>query len=567
MSFINGYLNKRSLLVTILFIVGGVLAPVQAIASQSKEDSLQKITLQLQWYHQFQFAGYYAALEKGYYEEAGFDVTIKDGGYDEYGNAVSPEAEVVFNRAQFGTTRSDVLLGHSAGLPVVVVANIMQHSPYVFLTLEKYKLDRLEQIGYERAISLNLPAVSDGRVDAEAVASLKVAGVDISRLNNSFPTWDLADLTSGKSQLIPAYSTDQPYFLQKQGVKPVTIKPSNYGVDFYGDLLFTSQKMLRENPETVSAFRDASLKGWRYALDNPIEIAELIARKYKTRNESYDLEFLLYEANKVKELINSDVVEIGYINQQRWEKIAEIYQALGLIRVYDMSSFLYQPIPDSVWSAYVKWIKLLAIPLVVSLLVIVYLVTVTRKLKKEVELRRNAEKSLITQAEKDALTGIYNRHAFQREFTREFSRAKRYRQPFSVLIIDIDFFKAINDKFGHLAGDEVIRSLSRVTGKLLRASDLFARYGGEEFVIMLPNTIEAEAIALAERILKVNQQNTVTYEGDSIRYTISMGVTELWDQDENINDLFKRGDELLYEAKHAGRNCIRRYMGRSYTLQ
>jgi diguanylate cyclase (GGDEF)-like protein len=567
MSVSGAGFKKRILGATFVLLAGIVCPSDFAFASQSREQSLQKVTLQLQWYHQFQFAGYYAALERGYYDDVGLKVTIKDGGYDDEGNAVSPEEEVVFDRAQFGTTRSDILLGHSAGLPVVVVANIMQHSPYVFMSMKQHELTRLEQIGYDRPISINLPAVSDGRVDAEAVASLKVAGVDISRLNNSFPTWNVDDLISGKTELMPAYSTDAPYFLEKKGHTPVIISPSMYGVDFYGDLLFTSEKMVREQPEVVKAFREATIKGWRYALDNPIEMAELIFRKYKTRNASYDLDFLLYEANQVKELINSDVVEVGYINPQRWEKIAEIYQALGLIRVYDMKSFLYQPIPDTVWSAYAKWIKLLAVPLVISLLVIIYLITVTRRLKKEVNRRRNAEESLITQAEKDALTGIYNRHAFQREFAREFSRAKRYKQPFSVLIIDIDFFKAINDKFGHLAGDEVIKSLSRVTSKLLRASDLFARYGGEEFVIMLPNTIELEAIALAERILKVNQQNTVTFEGDTIRYTISMGVTELWEDDEDINDLFKRGDELLYEAKHAGRNCIRRYMGRSFTLQ
>ncbi|MDN2659936.1 diguanylate cyclase [Neptunomonas sp. CHC150] len=549
-----------------LMALGGIFVFEAAKASDNNDKYLTPVTLQLQWYHQFQFAGYYAALHKGFYEAAGLDVTIKDGGYDAKGNAIIPEAEVVFNRAQFGITRTDLLINHSQGLPVAVIANVMQHSPYVFMTLKDYGFSSLEEIGLNRPVTLNLPSVSDGRNDAEAMAALKVAHVEPAWLNNRFPTWKIEDLLNGTTELMPAYVTDGPFFVEKEGRTPLIISPEDYGIDFYGDLIFTSVKMIEQQPDIVKSFRDASLQGWKYALEHPAEIVSLIHKEYRTRNENYDLEFLIYESAEIKKLINPDVIEVGYMNPLRWEKIAKTYQSLGLIREYDIESLLYIPPANHPLSGYIKWVKLLVLPLIISLIISAYLYSLTRRLRKEIARRREAEATLKIQAERDALTGLDNRYAFQRNFSHEFERARRYKQPFSLVMIDIDFFKEINDKFGHLAGDEVLKSLANVTSGLLRGSDQMARYGGEEFVILLPNTLESEAMALAERILRANQSNCVLVDGHSLQYTISLGVTELSDEDQSINDLFKRSDQLLYEAKDAGRNCIRRYVGK-FVLQ
>ncbi|WP_162224936.1 GGDEF domain-containing protein [Neptunomonas antarctica] len=530
----------------------------RAISSEVVADSeLTPVTLQLQWYHQFQFAGYYAAKEKGFYKEAGLQVTIKNGGYDETGHAVAPEAEVLFNRAQFGSTRTDLLINYSQGLPFVVLANIMQHSPYIFLTTDKFGFNRLEDIGSQRPISLNLPNAGDDRMDAEALAALKVSKLDLSNLNNHFPTWDLSDLLLGHTQLIPAYSTDEPYFIEKSGQVPVAIEPISYGIDFYGDLLFTRQKMLDDHPDIVEKFRAASLKGWKYAMDNTEEIATLIMNKYPTRGPHYDKDFLIYEAEQIKQLMYSDVVEIGYVNKERWQRIAEIYQSLGLIETVNLEGFLYQPAQHDLWGAYKQWIQLLIIPFLIAAGVIAYLFLLTMRLKKEIRKRKDAEKKLKIQAEQDSLTGINNRYVFQKSLEQEFERARRYHHPFSLMIIDIDLFKKVNDEHGHQAGDEVLRSLARVTQKLLRNTDVFARYGGEEFVVLMPNTSIEETLALAQRILSANRQNAVLYNNIAIHYTISIGVTEILDSDTSAEEIFKRSDDLLYAAKDAGRDCIK----------
>ncbi|WP_169565728.1 GGDEF domain-containing protein [Neptunomonas japonica] len=549
--FVCSRMNSRVVVIVAVFLLFFTFE-VQA------QNKLTPVAIQLQWNHQFQFAGYYAAKEKGFYKEVGLDVTIKDGGYDSTGHAVVPEAEVLFNRAQFGSTRTDLLINHGQGLPFVVLANIMQHSPYIFLTTDQYDFDRLEDIGPYRPISLNLPSDGDERMDAEAIAALKVAGVDLTSLNNHFPTWELDDLLSGHTQLIPSYSTDEPYFVEKAGHTPILIEPRVYGIDFYGDLLFTRQKMLDEQPEIVEKFRAASLRGWKYAMDNPEEIADIIVKNYKTRRAAYDKDFLLYEAKQIKKLMNSDVIEIGYINRERWQKIAETYLSLGLIDQYNLDSFLYVPAgAEDLWIEYKHWIQLLIIPFLVAVGIIWYLFSLTAALRREISKRRLAEKTLKVQAELDSLTGISNRYVFQQNLEKEFARARRYHQSFSLMIMDIDLFKEVNDKYGHQAGDEVLRSLASVTNNLLRSTDLFARYGGEEFVVLLPNTPLNETIGLAERILYANRHNSVVYSGLSIRYTISIGLTEILDSDRVVDDLFKRSDDLLYAAKDAGRDCIR----------
>lgn len=519
-------------------------------------EPLTPITLQLQWNHQFQFAGYYAALAKGYYEKAGLAVTIKDGGYDETGHAILPEEEVLFNRAQFGSTRTDLLISHSEGLPVVVLANIMQHSPYIFLSTKRYDFSRLEDIDYLRPITLNINALGSNRIDAEALAALKVAGVNLKRLNNSPPTWQLNDLLEGKSQLIPAYSTDEPYFIRKSGRVPVSIEPRSYGIDFYGDLLFTSQKMLNHHPDIVSKFRMASLNGWKYAMDYPEVVIDLIVKNYKTRNANYDKTFLLYEADQLRNLINPDIIEIGYINQQRWKNIAETYKSLGIIKEYDLGSFLYKPEKLSFWQKYKQWGFIILSVFLLSIAIIFYLYYLTKKLKKEIKKRQEIEVELKLLAQIDSLTGIDNRYVLDRNLDREFHLSRRQGLHLAMLMIDLDDFKMINDEFGHQAGDQVLKSFVNTSKNLLRNSDLFARYGGEEFVILLPATQINEAISLGSRILRSNSDNIVVFDGFSISYTISIGAAELNSSDHSPNELLNRCDQNLYKAKQSGKNRI-----------
>ena len=170
--------------------------------------------------------------------------------------------------------------------------------------------------------------------------------------------------------------------------------------------------------------------------------------------------------------------------------------------------------------------------------------------------RKNLEEKLRELSEKDVLTGAYNRRYFTQIFDKEFSIAKRYENKLSVLLIDIDNFKEINDKYGHDGGDAVLKRFVLFCEAILRDSDLFARYGGEEFIFMLPNTPSLGAAIIAERIRANTEGLRVTFKEETIQFTISIGISLVLNTDTNSNAVLTRADTALYQAKKKGRNRI-----------
>jgi diguanylate cyclase (GGDEF)-like protein len=170
--------------------------------------------------------------------------------------------------------------------------------------------------------------------------------------------------------------------------------------------------------------------------------------------------------------------------------------------------------------------------------------------------RKYLENQLKELSEKDALTGAYNRRYFMQIFDKEISIAKRYKNKLSVLLIDIDNFKKINDTYGHDGGDAVLKKFVIFCENILRDSDLFSRYGGEEFVVMLPGTPSLGAAIIAERIRAQTEELKISYEKEAIQFTISIGISNVLDTDTNSTAVLTRADTALYQAKKKGRNRI-----------
>jgi diguanylate cyclase (GGDEF)-like protein len=157
----------------------------------------------------------------------------------------------------------------------------------------------------------------------------------------------------------------------------------------------------------------------------------------------------------------------------------------------------------------------------------------------------------------DPLTGLFNRRRFTDVLHREVAVTRRYRNALSLLMIDLDHFKLVNDRFGHDAGDEVLRAIAATLTGGLREVDLASRYGGEEFAIIMPHTSKQNACIVARRIARQIEQLEYSFQGEKVRLTASMGVAEVADlQDPNAENLVKASDVALYEAKRAGRNQI-----------
>ena len=160
-------------------------------------------------------------------------------------------------------------------------------------------------------------------------------------------------------------------------------------------------------------------------------------------------------------------------------------------------------------------------------------------------------------ANKDALSGVYNRSTFEDTLNREVKLAHRYKRSLSVIILDIDNFKNFNDNFGHSLGDQVIKSTANNITSCVRSTDIVFRYGGEEFVALLSNTSVEGAVFLAERIRKKIESSIINFEDQNINVTVSLGVSELNENEQNAS-FFSRADKALYEAKKTGKNrsCI-----------
>ncbi|NOY70299.1 MAG: GGDEF domain-containing protein [Deltaproteobacteria bacterium] len=156
----------------------------------------------------------------------------------------------------------------------------------------------------------------------------------------------------------------------------------------------------------------------------------------------------------------------------------------------------------------------------------------------------------------DALTGIYNRRYLITRLKEEFETFKRYEKPFSLIMFDIDFFKLINDTYGHQAGDHILKSFSDICKETIRSSDLMARYGGEEFCCLLPETISGPARELADRIRKKIEGSVFTYNDNDIHITVSGGVSEVKKELGSVDGLLEKADKALYIAKESGRNKI-----------
>ena len=329
-------------------------------------NSLQTITLQLKWKHQFQFAGYYAAKALGYYQKAGLDVQIKEAE-----SHIDPAQVVLQGKAEFGISNSELLILKAHGDPVVALASIYQHSPLVWLVTKKSGLDNIHSLEGKR-VMLEPHAT-------ELVAYLNEEGVDMKKMVQVPHTFDPLSLMLGEVDAMSAYSTDEPFFLEQYNIDYLMFNPRASGIDFYGDTLFTTEQEVKNHPQRVKAFVEASLQGWDYALQHPDEMIDLIYKNYSHRHSR---EHLAFEAKMTRNLIMADVVginlrrklpygadpslqgfqpiyqsilfrltlvaimadvvELGYMNPGRWRYISEIYQSLGMIsKNFSLQGFLY----------------------------------------------------------------------------------------------------------------------------------------------------------------------------------------------------------------------------------
>jgi class 3 adenylate cyclase/ABC-type nitrate/sulfonate/bicarbonate transport system substrate-binding protein len=292
----------------------GIAACLLLLASHPAA-ARDQVSLQLKWKHQFQFAGYYAALEQGYYRNAGLDVTIREGGPD-----IDAAEAVAGGKADFGVCSSSVLREWVMGRHLVVLAVIFQQTPAIILVPRRADI---------RSVSdLRGRTLMDAPGSDEIAAMLKHEGVDYATLPRVDHRGDPRDLLVGMADAMVAYSTSAPFVLEQLGAAFRTFSPGDYGINSYGDNLCTSEAEAKAHPERVAAFRAASLEGWVYALAHKEATVDLILKTYSAKKSR---EALLFEAARTDLLVRRGPGQIGGQNAAHWRQIATTYRKLGLL--------------------------------------------------------------------------------------------------------------------------------------------------------------------------------------------------------------------------------------------
>lgn len=312
-----------------LFVLTGF--PITTLATISPPT--EKVRLQLKWFNQFQFAGYYAAVEQGYYADEGLEVEILERDINK-----SIVDQVVTGQSEYGIGDAGLLSQYAEGKPIVALAAIFQRNPQVYMTLQDSGITNpYEMVG--KRIMADLLSADEGPLKA-MLSAANVAVKDYTLLDQSN---DYSLLTQGKVDAIAGYITDQPYYFKKQGIKVNIINPQDYGIDFYGDFIFTSQAELQKHPHRADKFLRASLKGWRYALQHSNELIKIIHEKYHSR---LSLEHLRFESEETRKLILPDIVPIGQITLERLKALSDTYTSPNLNKILtdsELSAFVYTP--------------------------------------------------------------------------------------------------------------------------------------------------------------------------------------------------------------------------------
>ncbi len=790
----------------------------------------QNVSVQLLWKHQFQFAGFYAAKEMGFYDEVGLTVDIK-----EYYENVDIVQDVVDKKTTFAVGRSSILIDKSHNQPIATLGVIFQSSPAVLITTDP-NIQTLSDLKNKRIM------ITPGSVSSASIFSmLQSNGIESYDLRLQDHSFNIKDLVMGKTDAISAYISNEPYYLTQHNIDFKIFNPKKYGYDFYGDILFTSNDEIKNNPKKVEAFYRATKKGWLWAFEHMDESIIMIQKKYNTQNKSKQA--LLYEAKELKKLAFTEDMPFGHISNKKIVEIVKNYKLAGFIHNYNLKGFvdplnlnkinvkigvlskrgnentykrwntLTQYLNDSLeqyhfeitpldfteleiaiakekvdfvitnptYYAYLEdqyrilrvatllnsyaslkhnlkrfggviitqknndnihtlkdlesrsfaavdqrsfggWImayelfsdqgldidtvdvqfigthdavvqavlkgevqagtvrtdtlekmlqegllnmddiriihpqkyqdfpflvstklypewpfsklrstsdelslqvlsKLVNIPkdytktsntnlpkiekwsipadytlihqtlkklhyppydivdidmkvlyreyalylypfilfFIIFIVRYFYVSAYNRRLNTAVKQRtlelQTANEKLQVLATTDPLTGISNRRSFM-EFIKKYADiAKRNNTALFSMSLDLDYFKNINDTYGHQIGDEVLISFTQVIASMLRKSDLFGRVGGEEFCISMQNTSEEGAFQLAERICQNVASMQIPYLQEKVTVTVSIGIASLNDGEE-VESLLKRSDEALYEAKENGRNRV-----------
>jgi NitT/TauT family transport system substrate-binding protein len=303
-----------------------ILIGIAALVATSAGHAAEKVTVRLKWFNQAQFAGFYVAKEKGFYQAAGLDVSIEQGGPD------FPSIQMVAGgNEEFGVTSADqILVARSKGVPVTALAVLYRKSPFVLFSLAKSGIDKPEKfVGKKIGVKLG------GNEELVYRELLKKVGLDGKNMAETPVKFDMTPLLTGQVDLWPGYVINEVVSAREKGFAVNVIWPTDYGINMYADTVFTTEKMIKEKPQLVQGFTAATLKGWTYAAANPEEAAKITV-KYGTKL-TYEHELAMMKESLP--LLQPDKRPIGSMDPAVWSAMqTSLVQGRFMKKPIDLST-------------------------------------------------------------------------------------------------------------------------------------------------------------------------------------------------------------------------------------
>jgi len=449
----------------------------------------EDISIHLKWYHKYQFAGYYAAQQQGYFQDEDLTVRLIEGGPN-----TNHLHQLINGSSQYAVLGSEALGSLALGSPIIIVASIFQHAPEMLMTLRSNQVESIQDL---RGKSLML---ANGEIAGQIPAMLlknNLTSKDYLRANYD---GDVTRLANGAVFAMYGYISNEPFLLQEMGYEVDYFRPQDYGINFYGDNLATNQSELDNNPGRVAAIRRAVIRGWSYALNHPKEIIHYLLSLPTKNPQPYTLKHQQYEAQTTFDLIDINDVPIGTSSPDRWAAMLDVFNSTSGGQAHFNPNSIYNEFHQDR-----SWINYVLIAAILASIIILFMYSWNRALQSKLN---TAISSLEKVALEDVLTGLKNRSSMML-FIEE-CRIKKRNNQFLVLI-DIAGLQKINKDQGLQVADQLIQQVARLlTECALKNSNTYSLYGGKFAIIAY-----AERFSELERRINILLEK-ITHANDAI---------------------------------------------------
>ncbi|RLA59441.1 MAG: hypothetical protein DRQ78_10625, partial [Epsilonproteobacteria bacterium] len=304
------------------------------IAASAGDKDLQHVSVQLEWKHQFEFAGFYTALEHGYYKDVNLDVEIK-----EYASSIGVVSDVLNGISTYGMSSSHLILERLSGKKIVQLASYLKQNALVLIT--KPNIRTIEELKNKKVM------ITANELKGTSLAAMfQEHNLHISDINVIPHSFNIEAFSNGDVDAMTAFVSNQPFLLDQKQIPYKIFNPSNDGIYSYDVELFTSEDEIRDHPLRTQNFIDATRKGWEYALSHKKEIIELIYEKYSKEKSK---KALLYEANTINKLMKTNLFKIGAVIPELTQLNTNMYVQLGMVnKNWDLEGFIFNPKPRKI---------------------------------------------------------------------------------------------------------------------------------------------------------------------------------------------------------------------------